>query len=119
MPASCAALSPTNTLAFHVPSTLPAADFALVFELGNAPTAGDYSSETIASWYAMATETQGTSQCFFVAGPTAVPPGSFTMTLDAIDATSAHGHANIQISVLPGVETDCGPSNVEVLDLRF
>jgi hypothetical protein len=118
--ADCAMLS-GHTLAFAVPSQHLDTSIAIQLDLGAAPEPGMSSSETVASWSEMATQMIGNAKCIYIAGATAVPPGNFTITLDALDvpAGSAHGDLALELAVLPGAETNCGPSNMETLDLVF
>ena len=94
-----------STLAFAVPAQALGSDVAIQILLGDPPVAGQYSSESVSSWSAMATEIEGTSRCFYVAGATAVPPGDFTLMLE--------------LAVLPGAENNCGTDNAEMLALAF
>jgi len=121
MSPDCAMLSGQTTLTFAVPSYQPTATVAIAIPLGATPELGQYTSETVAAWSAMATVAIGDANCIYLAGATAVPPGSFTLTLDAIDVAghTAHGRLVLELGVLPGAETDCGPSNAETLDLAF
>jgi|HubBroStandDraft_5_1064220.scaffolds.fasta_scaffold628345_2 hypothetical protein len=124
LPGSCAMVSSSTsgtTLAFAVPAQALGSDVAIQILLGDPPVAGQYSSESVSSWSAMATEIEGTSRCFYVAGATAVPPGDFTLMLDAIDAVAgtAHGQLMLELAVLPGAENNCGTDNAEMLALAF
>jgi len=121
LPANCATVSGTTTLAFSVPSVYLGTSIAIAIDLGATPEPGMYSSESVASWSAMATQMIGNAKCIYIAGPTSVPPGDFTMTLAAIDlgAGTAHGDLALQLALLPGAETNCGQSNMETLDLAF
>jgi hypothetical protein len=121
MQANCAMVSGTTTLAFEIPSYQPGMIVAIDFELGATPNPGVYSSESVAMWSATGTVMIVNSKCIYAAGTTAVPPGAFTMMLDAIDTArgTAHGQLALQLAVLPGAETDCGMSNMETLDLTF
>ena len=124
LPGSCAMVSSSGsgtTLAFAVPARALGTDVAIQLVLGDPPVAGQYSSDSVASWSAMATEVNGTSRCFYVAGATSVPTGNFTLMLDAIDAVAgtAHGQLMLELAVLPGAENDCGADNAETLVLTF
>ena len=119
--ADCAMLSGHTTLAFAVPSHHLDTSVEIQLDLGATPEPGMSSSESVASWSAMATQMIGNAKCIYIAGATAVPTGSFTITLDVLDvpAGTAHGDLALELAVLPGAETNCGPSNMETLDLAF
>ena len=124
LPGSCAMVTGSasgTTLAFAVPAQALGTDVAIQLVLGDPPVTGQYSSDSVASWSAMATEVHGTSRCFYVAGATAVPTGDFTLVLEAIDAMAgiAHGQLMLELAVLPGAENDCGADNAETLALTF
>jgi hypothetical protein len=118
LPTDCAMLSVTGALAFAIPSVTRSTTFSLAFDLGDAAP-GTYSSESLFAWSAMAVELLGFTECVFDAGATAVPPGSFTLTLTAAGGATAHGHLALELAVLSGAEVDCGPTNTELLDLVF
>lgn len=119
--ASVAAGSGATALGVAVPALALGSDIAIQIALADPPALGAYSSESTATWSAMATEILGTSRCYYTAGDAAVPPGSFTMTLSSVDlaAGSAHGELAMTLAVLPGAETDCGSDNAELLSLVF
>lgn len=118
MPADCAMLSATGTLAFAIPSATRSTTFSLAFDIGDAAP-GTYSSENLFAWSAMAVQLLGFTECVFDAGATAVPAGSFMLTLTAAGGATAHGHLALELAVLSGAEVDCGPTNTELLDLVF
>jgi hypothetical protein len=91
--------------------------FDITVDLGPTPAVGLYSSETVATWNALAIQEKGQGECIFQAGATAVPTGSFTLTLD--DASALHGTLRILLYVLALLGTNCGPGDTEMLELRF
>ena len=119
VPANCGSMSGSGSLTFDLPALPIEASLAIVFLLANPPSTGEFSSESILQWSAMATQHIGNSVCSYVAGSTSVPPGDFTLTLASIDSTIAHGSLMLDLAVLPGAETDCGTQNYESLMLSF
>jgi hypothetical protein len=124
VPADCASLSGSaagTALTFSIPASAIATSVAIAIELPTPPAIGPYSSESVATWSAMATQDIGNSHCFYVAGATSVPAGSFTLTLDAIDAAgaTAHGAFALELAVLAEAETMCGTQDSESLQLAF
>jgi hypothetical protein len=122
VPADCASVSGSaagTELAFSIPAIPIATNLAITIELPTPPTIGPYSSESVATWSATATQDIGNAHCFYVAGSTSVPPGNFTLMLDAIDNATAHGSLALELAVLAGAETMCGSANFESLQLAF
>jgi hypothetical protein len=122
LPANCAALSAgsaSTRLGFAVPSQLLGTVVAIQIELPDPAVTGSYSPGSVSSWSATATQAVGTSRCYYIAGAAAVPPGDFTLALDAVDETTAHGQLMLELAVLPGAENDCGSDNAEQLALAF
>jgi hypothetical protein len=122
LPANCAMVSDGSAgtmLAFDVVAQPIGSDFAIQFVLGS-PAPGAFSSDTVTQWSATATQVlSGSSRCYYVAGATSTPTGTFTMTLDSIGAAIAHGQLMLELAVLQGAENDCGSDNVENLALTF
>ena len=88
-------------------------------DLGPTPTAGELSSETLASWHAVGAKSIADGACVYSAGDLVTPHGSFTLTLTAVDAPAAHGTLEI-VTYLHAVDsTSCGASDTETLDLVF
>ena len=120
--ASCASVSQDDAGGFtlDVAATTPSLSsiFASI-DLGAAPGAAELSSNTVASWSASAVV--GTSSCAFEAGSSSVPVGSFTLTLDSVDAVkgTAHGTLSIVAYVHAPPSTDCGFEDAETLSIRF
>jgi hypothetical protein len=85
------------------------------------PATGEFSSETVMDWSALAIENvSGGGACVFTAGATSVPAGDFTLSLD----DGLHGTFALTMFVLPrvtdqGIETDCGAGTTEQLALTF
>jgi hypothetical protein len=64
------------------------------------------------------------TSCLYHAGAATVPPSTFTLeldTLDAIDAVDAHAHGKLDLMlyVLSRPYTYCGEANIERLALTF
>lgn len=77
-------------------------------------SAGTFSSETQASdWSASATT--GDAGCMFVGGSSAVPSGSYTLVID----DAGHGSVTLVLAVQSPALTDCGPRDVENVELTF
>jgi len=118
--AACPTLAPDDSghqiLAATIASTTLGTSFDITVDLGPTPAIGLYSSETVAAWNALAIQEHGQGECIFQAGATAVPTGSFTLTLDD---TAPHGTLRILHYVLALLGTNCGPGDIETLELRF
>ncbi|HTR56333.1 MAG TPA: hypothetical protein VMJ10_36920 [Kofleriaceae bacterium] len=108
-------------LAFQIAETGLDAPIAVSIDVGVEPTAGTYSSETTSAWSVQGTRTASLGDCAYSAGTTAVPTGSFAMTLTAIDpgAGTAHGELAITATVQALESVDCGSGDTETIDLRF
>ncbi len=122
--ATCAMVAagmPDATLTFTVPTVTLGTSFAVTIDLGPAPSAGEYSSETVATWSARAVERVGDGPCLYNAGNTAVPHGSFDLELDALDVASntSHGMLALTVYVLAFPSIACGTGDTEMLALRF
>jgi hypothetical protein len=87
-------------------------------DLGASPTAGSFSSETLASWSAVAAES---NSCAFEAGSQVVPTGSFSLTLTKIDTAAGVVHGTLEIlqTVHAPPMTDCGKDDHEQIDVQF
>jgi hypothetical protein len=122
LPANCGAISDGSDgtlLAFDVAAQPIGSDFAIQFVLG-LPAPGMFSSDTVTQWSATATQIlAGASRCYYVAGASSTPPGTFTLTLDSIGSDVAHGQLMLELAVLLGAENDCGADNFENLALSF
>ena len=121
--ANCATLDATDpvnvTLGFSIASATLGTSFAISFDLGTLPTAGTFTSETVTTWNARALARVGNGACEYSAGATAVPTGSFTLALAAIDASDAHGSLVLEQYVLTFPASDCGTGSTEQLALTF
>ncbi len=106
-------------LKFAIPSPMLGTSLAVALDLGPMPSAGAFSSETIATWSVLAIQKVGAGDCAFSAGSMAVPTGSFTLQLDAIDATNAHGTLTVLAYVLALLGTDCGAGDTETIAVMF
>jgi hypothetical protein len=111
-PANC----PTGMLTFSIPTHALGAPLDVKIELAS-PTAGAYSSETVATWSARAVQLIGNGICLYSAGNAVVPQGSFTLELDSVDP--AHGTLAITQYVLVYPETDCGDADTELVRIVF
>ncbi|HEY3801729.1 MAG TPA: hypothetical protein VGL61_03945 [Kofleriaceae bacterium] len=122
LPANCGTVSDGSggtTLAFDVAAPPIGSDVAIQFVLGS-PAPDTYNSDTVTQWSATATQVlAGASRCYYVAGATSTPPGTFTLTLSAIGSDTAHGQLSLELAVLQGAENDCGSDNFEDLALTF
>ncbi|HEY4238536.1 MAG TPA: hypothetical protein VGM88_01930 [Kofleriaceae bacterium] len=119
---NCAAVSTaatSTTLAFAIASDQIGATFAISVDLGRTPAAGDYSSDSVTSWSASALQDVAMSSCLYSAGGSAVPSGSFALSLTSLAATTAHGHIELQLYVLARPFTDCGDATTESLSIEF
>ena len=118
--AACAKLDlDTETLELAVPSSTLGTSFQITIALGPSPSVGVYSSETTTTWRAIASEDVGGPECIYLASDATLPRGSFTLTLDQLEATSADGTLDLLMYVLTPPFTDCGPQLTEILALRF
>jgi len=121
-PARCATLATADghtTLGFSIPSQSIDAPFAIEIDLGRAPGPGTYSAQTLTTpWHADGLQQLGLTSCLYHAGTASVPPGSFTMTLDALDP-DAHGTLDLVLYVLARPFTYCGETNVLRLRVTF
>jgi hypothetical protein len=122
---TCATVSTDGSgdtvLDLAIPSVMLAPGVSTAFDLGISPTPGMFSSESVTLWSARGVETVGTGACVYNAGTTAVPPGYFAMTLDAIDpvAAATHGSLSMTLWVLAYPGTNCGVDNTEQVELEF
>lgn len=113
----CAMLS-DHTLELAIPSTTIGTSYAISVDLGAAAASGTYTSQTLATWSSLATETTGLSgECLFSAGNAAVPTGNFVLSLDSL--VPLHGEITIVHYVLALPATDCGAGDTETVDVRF
>jgi hypothetical protein len=120
--AACPTLG-SGTLAFSIASQQIGEPLGVQIYLGPSAIAGVYSSETVATWSAVGLRAVAPAGgCVYLAGATAVPSGSFTLTLDAIDPPA--GSLAMTMFVLArttdqGVQTDCGAGSTEDLRVMF
>jgi hypothetical protein len=122
LPANCAVVSSGSdgtALAFDIPAQPIGSDVAVEIVLAS-PTPGAYNADSVAQWSAIAIQVQqGGARCYFVAGNESVPPGTFSVSLDAIGSDTAHGQLSLELAVLAGPATYCGSASVEDLELTF
>jgi hypothetical protein len=121
-PANCADIDTSDghtTLRFAIPSRTIAAPFAISIDLGLAPAPGTYTAQSLVTpWSANALHEFEMTSCLYHAGTAAVPPGTFELDLDAIDA-HAHGKLDLVLYVLARPYTYCGETNTEHLSVTF
>jgi len=121
-PVNCAAIETVDghtTLQFAIPSQKLASELAITIDLGEAPAAGTYTSQTLATpWSADALHEFEMTSCLYHAGTAAIPPGTFKLDLDAI-GEQAHGTLDMVLYVLARPYTYCGETNIEHLSLTF
>jgi len=121
-PIDCAAVDTVDghtTLAFAIPSRTIEAEFAIAIDLGAAPPAGIYTAESLVTpWSAHARHDFDATACVYHAGTAAVPPGTFTLALDAT-GEHPHGRLDLQLAVLSRPYTYCGETNTERLTVVF
>ncbi len=120
--AQCASISADDaggyTLAIDT-STTQIARIQATIALGSAPTSGQITNETVTNWSAIALESA--SACFYQAGATSVPGGSFTLDLTSFDAATqtAHGTLVIVAYVHAPPTTDCSYDDLETITIHF
>jgi hypothetical protein len=100
-------------------STSQIARVQMSIALGSAPTPGQSTNESVTDWSAIALESA--NACFFQAGATSVPNGSFTLDLTAFDAkaSTAHGTLTITAYVHAPPTTDCSYDDLETITIHF
>jgi hypothetical protein len=87
--------------------------------LGDTPTVGMFSSDTITDWSAIGVAMNG---CGYGAGTEAVPIGSFTLNLTDVSKDTppaVHGTLDMTLYVHAPPMTDCGPDQTEAVHLTF
>ena len=121
-PANCPTVETADghtTLRFAIPSKTIGADFAIAIDLGEAPSPGLYTAQSLATpWSADALHEFEMTSCLYHAGTAAVPPGTFQLSLDAVDP-GAHGVLDVVLYVLSRPYTYCGETNTEHLAVTF
>ena len=102
-------------------SSIGVPQLTVTIDLGPAPSAGTYSSETTRTWSAAGVLGHDGADCGLSAGSGVVPNGSFTLTLTSVDRTSgvAHGTLDLTLYVHAPPATDCGVSDVEGVEIAF
>ncbi|HEY4118194.1 MAG TPA: hypothetical protein VGM56_10070 [Byssovorax sp.] len=134
---SCATLTAPSgsagwTLELTVQATSGVATQA-TFDLGATPTVGQLGPGSVTSWTVVGvgpgtcapSVTAGCQMltCTFAAGAGAVPPGTFSLDLTAVDVTSAtpaiHGLLEATQKVQPGIGIVCGTTDYEELAVTF
>ncbi len=114
-PANCPTLA-MSTLSFTVEVMQLGAALDISITLPDAMP-GSFSSETVASWSAMAFEAETNSGCVFRAGNDATPEGSFTLTLDSV--APLHGSLSLALAVLTMPGSTCGVDDLETAAFSF
>jgi len=128
-PVNCATVETGDdghaTLRFAIPSRTINAQFAIAIDLGEAPVPGTYTAQNLATpWSADGLHEFEMTSCLYHAGAATVPPSTFTLALDAIDAVDplkahAHGKLDVMLYVLSRPYTYCGETNIERLAVTF
>jgi hypothetical protein len=113
----CATVSSTGELALAIYSTTLQSTLAIQIELGPTPAPGEYAPELTPAWSALVTSSVN-SGCIYSAGSTAVPTGSFVLSLDAV-APAVHGTLALDAYVHALVLTTCGAQPTEHLAVVF
>lgn len=107
-PTTCGATNGDAGLTFDVHTSTFDVSIALP------ASSGTFSSETQSTTWA-ASATFGDAGCAFVGGSASIPQGTFTLSIDE------HGHGSLvlilSIQAPPG--TDCGPHDVENVEVTF
>ena len=94
-------------------------------DLGPSPSPGMYSNDTVTLWSAETTSPAGPMTfCNFVAGSLAVSNGSFNATVTSVDGVAsgqgtAHGTLSVQQYLEASAGTNCGTSNIEIVNFAF
>jgi hypothetical protein len=109
--ANCPTLG--SDLAFAIPSTTIGSDLAVTIAVDGP---GTYSSETVATWTAVAARSIGDGGCVYSAGSDIVPTGSFT--LEVVDS-SPHGTLDLVLYVHALQASDCGAASNEAVEVVF
>jgi hypothetical protein len=115
--ANCAHLAPE--LALELQSPVIGSPLVISIDLGAAPSAGMFSSETVATWSAVQARSIGNGACVYSAGDMVVPTGSFTLELASVDGDAPHGHITIVQYVHAVEDTVCGTADTETVDAVF
>ena len=107
---ACATLSDTGTL--DLESAGGAIRLTASFELGVDRT-GTFGPTTVQHWQSLGVA--GQTNCAYAAGDQASPGGDFTLWLEA----GVHGTLHLATSVQAPQGVDCGPGEVESVDVSF
>ncbi|HEY1548030.1 MAG TPA: hypothetical protein VGG28_09420 [Kofleriaceae bacterium] len=108
--ANCPTLG--SDLAFAIPSSTLGSDLAVSIAVAGP---GTYSSETVATWTAVAARSIGDGGCVYSAGSDIVPTGSFTLELQGSD----HGTLNLVLYVHALQSSNCGLASNEAVEVVF
>jgi hypothetical protein len=111
--ANCPTFDAT-TLGFALASMVFGATDTVTLALGT-DEPGDYSSDSVASWSATATERVGDGACELSAGSQLTPMGSFALTL----TMGLHGTLTLTQYVLTVPGTNCGFPDTESITVAF
>jgi hypothetical protein len=127
-PGNCPTLEPgagategDTELRFSVGSAALHQTVGISIDLGAAPAPGGYAPTTVREWTALSLRGVENGTCVYRAGSDAVPPGTFALTLDAVDldAGTVHGSLELIQYVLAVSTADCGRGDTETIDLTF
>lgn len=110
--ADCAALTDGNLVA-HVPVMTLSQMLEVSIAIGDSPSVGRLSSETISTWSANVD-----AHCTYRAGNTVVPTGNFVLTLDSVDPLHGTLAVTQYLLMYPGIPY-CGDGDTELVTLTF
>ena len=117
-PENCPSVGP-QFVTFMVPVQTLSTTLAIALDIGGKATPGTYSSQSSGEWQATATQNIGGRFCFYVAGSASGPHGSYMLTIDSFDGTTAHGELVVLQYVLAGLNAKCGPNENENITVQF
>src|SRR5690242_15611490 len=115
---SCAMLS-GDQLALAIPAAPFDAPLAIALDLAPSAAARTYSSDTVATWSALASRTLDFVTCHYRAGGDVIPHGDFELTLAGASPAAPHGTLTVTLYVLDPPLTDCGSGALEDLAITF
>jgi hypothetical protein len=113
-PANCPMITVTEdkrlSLGFSLEPAALGDTLGIGVDLGISPAPGRYNSTNAPPWSALGLR----GGCVFIAGDTAVPPGSYTLDFDG-----RHGRLAILQHVLATQGSDCGAGDIEMIAIDF
>lgn len=106
-------------LGLSIPSSYLGVSFEVAIDLGASPGAGTYSSQSSGNdWHVSALKEFDMTSCLYQAGAGRIPPGTYTLTLDAVGEVP-HGTLDVALYVLSRPYTYCGERSTEHLRMTF